>query len=168
MHERDVSLRAVARRAVDQLDSLALQADKRSFEIVDDVTDVMECRPSALRDEAPDTGVGIERLHELDPLTVIAEEDDPHALIGKVPDRTRREAERVTKEGKGLLDARDRHRDVMQGTKLDHERGGTYVPNTLRRSAQISPSVTSASTAARMSGTRFALPRAPTTRSSRE
>src|SRR5687767_1114835 len=78
-------------------------------------------------------------------------------------------AKQVAIEGDRLGERRHRDGDLMQlaGADRFHPRGAWYTPKTERRSVQISPSVTRASTAAMIGGTRFALPRAAVSRSAR-
>src|SRR4029077_2791796 len=109
---------------------------------------------------------GVDGLDQCAPSLRVAEEHHPNALVRELADAIGGKPEGVAKEREGVLDSRDRDRDVVQRAEL-HRRGGTYVPKTSRRSAQISPSVTSASTASTMSGTRFAVPLAAATRSAR-
>src|SRR5256885_668185 len=126
----------------------------------------MERRPSLLREEPRDARLLVYGLDQFEALPPLTDERHAHALVWKLAHRLGAQPERVAIEGKSFVDARHRDTHVMQRPQL-HVRGGTYVPNTSRRSAQISPRVTSASTAARMSGTRFAVPLAAVTRSVR-
>src|SRR5207237_10856341 len=104
-----VTLGTHAWRAVDDRDPLVREPCERAREIVHDITDVMQRRPAALADETPYAAVGIERLHELEQLPIVAEEGDPDALVRAVAHRARAQTEHIALARPALRHAR--HRD---------------------------------------------------------
>src|SRR5438105_7007647 len=163
VEERDVTIDTASRLAVDELDAARLEPTERAAQIVDHEADVMEGGPpSTLGEEACDTRVRVDRLDEFDPGQGRGEEHGADALVGDLVHLARVHAESVAIERQRLGDRGHDDADVVELAGFrDHPRsGGTYEPNDARRSAQISPSVTSPSTAATMSGMRFSVPSA--------
>ena len=80
MKESHESFDAAARRVIDQLDALRGQASERARKVIDDEANVMERGAAALRYEASDTGLRIDRLQELDARTVARSERDADVL----------------------------------------------------------------------------------------
>src|SRR6185503_7114307 len=154
MKECNEALDATTRRVIDELDTFARQANERARKVIDDETEVMQRGPSTLRDEARDAGLRIDGLKELDARAVARGECDTHALVGDHARLVDAVAKHVPVKGDrfGQRGHRDRH--VMQLSRADalHACGGWYTPKTVRRSAQISPSVTPDSTAATIRG----------------
>src|SRR5258705_1499478 len=167
--ECDETFDATTRRVINELDTLAREANERAREVIDDEAEVVQRGPSALGHEARDAGVRISRLEQLDAGAVARREGDTYALVGDDKWLVDAIAEDVAVEGDRLGQRGHGDRDVMQLPRGDplHERGGWYTPKTVRRSAQISPSVTLASTHATIGGTRFAVPRPAGSRSPR-
>src|SRR5712691_5957735 len=123
MDERDHAQSAPARRAVDELDAVALETRERGPEVVDHVAHVVERGPAALGDETTNPRIRVDRLDELEALSLVADECDADPLVGDLAHRRRGQAERVAIEGKRVFDARNGDRDVMKTLEL-HERGG--------------------------------------------
>src|SRR5438270_10293657 len=139
MQERDIALRAASRRSVDQLDAFARELIDRPGQVVDGEADVMHRGAAALVEEARDAGSRVDRLHQLDERVAHREEGDTDALLGDVLNGARLESQPIAVERELLVDVPDHDRDVMQVADLHLVRPGAYVPNTPRRSVQISP-----------------------------
>src|SRR5438045_2651534 len=129
----------------------------------------MDRRLAAIREETGDARSLVGRLDELDARIRSNEEHGADVLIPNVAHGARPHAQHVAIEREGLGDRRHDHRDVVQLSGFCHHprSAGTYAPNDARRSAQISPSVTSPSSAATIGGIRLALPSAAARRSRR-
>src|SRR5258708_18030158 len=160
MEERDVAVGAAPRLAVDELHTSRRERREGRTKVVDDEAKVLERRVSAVGEQPGDARLAVGRLDELDTGVRCREEDDADPLVGDLAHLTGGQAERVAIERQRVGDRRDHDRDVMELSRfIDHPRSaGTYVPKAERRSAQISPSVTSPSTAATIGGMRFAVP----------
>jgi hypothetical protein len=113
MDERDHALGPAPRHPVDQLNAVALDSDESAREIFDDVTDVMKRRPSTLGDEFRYAGLVADRLEQLDPLLLVAEESHTDTLINDQASRLGGEAEGIPEERERLVDTRDGYADVM-------------------------------------------------------
>ena len=98
--ERDRALGAAARRRVDQLEAVDLEAEQRLGEVGDLEADVVEAL--ALRgQEARDAGRVVGRLDQLDLGLADRQERDPDAVGLDVHDRLELEAEQVAPEPQG-------------------------------------------------------------------
>src|SRR5438094_3822187 len=126
MKERDQTVDAAARFAIDELDALGRKADERPRKIVDDEAEVVQGRAAALGDEASDTGLRIRRLEQLDTRAVPRRERDAHALVRDEARLVDVVAEQIAIEGNDLCERGHRDRDVMQLASADpfHARGG--------------------------------------------
>ena len=117
MEKSDHAFRATARRSIDQLDAFPFEASQRRGEVVHDEADVVERRPSFLRNEAADPRVGVHGLYELEQLPHPAEEHDSDALVRELTDIAGAQPERVAKEWQRVFQSRHSDRDVMQGSE---------------------------------------------------
>ena len=122
--ERHRSFGASARRRVDELEALDLEAQQRLGEVRDLEADVVE--PLPLRgEESGDAGRVVGRLDELDLRLADPEKRDPHPVGRHVDDRLRLEPQRVVPEPERTVDRADDERHVMDLAELpDPRRNG--------------------------------------------
>src|SRR5258706_5790113 len=170
VQEGDPPFHPVAGRAIDKLDATAREAIERGAKIGHLETEVVHRRASTFRQEPRDARLAVGRLEQLDARLILCDEHDAHALLRNGVLRPDRVAQDVAIERDRVRQRGHDDADVVQRTRTggrDHPLRGSYTPNTPRRSSLTSPSVTPARTAASISGTRFAVPRAAATRSDR-
>src|SRR2546430_17240612 len=113
-------------------------------------------------DEPRDHAVGLKGLEELDANGPRPEEGHADALRGHLLRNVRLQTEAAISLER-LLEALHRNADVVG--RSDHTSClGLYVPNTVRRTSLISPSVAFARTESRIAGIRFPSDRASSSR----
>jgi len=165
MQEGDrVSVRAAARRLVDQTNAFALEARQLRTDVSNAVGDMVQSR-RRFAAEARDRRAFVERPQEFDHRFARAQPDRLDSLIGDCFAVELREAERVDVEPQGRGEIADDDRDVIDGAAGRRQAiasVATCRPKAPRKTSQTSPSVAPASTASRKGGIKLALPSAAT------
>ena len=114
MHEGHATVDADPWRAVDELDTLMLQAVKRAREIRDLEAQVVHRGAPALGQKTSDAGFAVGRFQQLDTRLAARDEDDLDALVADVVHRADGIAEDVAIERKRVSDPRHDDADVME------------------------------------------------------
>jgi hypothetical protein len=115
MEESDtMAVGARARRPVDQLQAARLARTQRGLEVGNAVGDVVQTG-TPLLEEAAHGGVGTERLEQLEPAVPDSDETELHALRFDALATGTPSARRGFEGWEGVIDRRDRDRDVIQG-----------------------------------------------------
>src|SRR3989449_6525151 len=160
--ERDEpALRSRVWLCVDELESALPESGHLLANVLAREREMMESLSPAL-DEPCDRAVALEGLEELDMNAPCAEEGHPDALRRHLLREVRLQPE-ATISLERLLEVLHRNADVMGWS--DHTSClGLCIPNTVRRTSLISPSVALARTESRIAGTRFPSDRASSSR----
>src|SRR3989442_7317723 len=161
-NERDeTALRARAWFRIDEVESCLPQPAKLLANVLAHERKVMESLSAAL-DEPRNRAVGLEGFKELDMNGPCPEEGHADALRRHLFREVRLQPEAAISL-EPVLEALHGDADVVGGS--DHTSClGLYVPNTVRMTSLISPSVALARTESKIAGTRFPSDRASSSR----